>query len=246
MNEHGPADASNEQLSDVQFRNYVPGDILACARLARDAWPVSPAVIASDELELSGMESYMEYSLGVSNWADIAYTPEGVVGFLFGRIDGYLGKAVPKRSPFGELSSIAKSIVNHEHSSLASLGFIWSLTMTELKLKLMMPRSDASIEMFIVGSNHRGRGIGGELFKRYMKTAIDSGSSLVTVYTDDQMSNWSYYEKRGFERIGTFYDNITSHYSGSRARGIIFALDLRRWNKDGCEVIVSAPREGQH
>jgi GNAT superfamily N-acetyltransferase len=80
--------------------------------------------------------------------------------------------------------------------------------------------------MFIVDSKHRGRGIGGELIERFLKAARDSGARLVTVYTDDRMSNWQFYERKGFKRIGTFYDNITSHYSGAHARGIIYALDL--------------------
>jgi ribosomal protein S18 acetylase RimI-like enzyme len=204
---------------------YQPGDIPACARLAREAWPADED-ITSGHSEQTGMEGYMEYSLGVSNYTDIAVMPDGVVGFLFGRIDGYPGRPIEKQSMLGELPSIIRSSLEHGPTMKSMLGFLWSLVLTDLKLMLRTPRSDAAIEMFIVDSRHRGRGIGSELIERFLKAAADTGARLVTVYTDDHMSNWQFYERRGFRRVGTFYDNITSHYSGAHARGIIYALDL--------------------
>jgi ribosomal protein S18 acetylase RimI-like enzyme len=107
------------------------------------------------------------------------------------------------------------------------ISMVWGIVLTELKLMVKMPRSDASIEMFIVNSKHRGRGIGTELVDRFLRAAKEARSTLVTVYSDDRMSNWQFYERYGFEKIGTFHDNITSFYSGGDARGIILALDLR-------------------
>jgi len=210
---------------EVSFRRYAPGDIPACARLAREAWPADED-ITSGHSEQTGMEGYMEYSLGASNYADIATTPDGMAGFLFGRIDGYPGRQVQRRSMLGELPSIIGSSLEHGPTAKSMLGFLWSLVLTDLKLMIKMPKSDAAIEMFIVHSRHRGIGIGTELMDRFLKAAADTGARLVTLYTDDRMSNWQFYERRGFRRVGTFYDNITSHYSGAHARGIIYALDL--------------------
>jgi ribosomal protein S18 acetylase RimI-like enzyme len=222
-NETDPNAASHPAIS---FRRYEPGDIPACARLAEDAWPAGPA-LATEELGPSGMEGYMEYSRSLANWTDIAYTSEGIIGFLFGRIDNYPEKMPSEKSPFGEPSIIIRSFFR-ERITPTLLRFLWSLILTDLKLKLNLPKSDASIEMFIVDSKYRGRGVGSELLERFLRAARDAGSSLVTVYTDDRMSNWGFYERKGFRRVGTFYDNITSHYSGSDARGIIFTLDLKR------------------
>ncbi len=210
----------------VSFRRYQPGDLSACARLARDAWPAGPAV-ASKDLELAGMEGYMEYSMEASNWTDIAYTSEGLVGFLFGRIDGYHGKEVPKRPALGEVPRMLGTVLDREDRRPRLLKFVWSLMLTELKLKLNTPRSDAAVEMFIVHSGFRGKGVGSELLDRFLRAARDAGSSLVTVYADELMSNWRFYERRGFRRVATFHDNITSHYSGSKARGIVLALALK-------------------
>jgi ribosomal protein S18 acetylase RimI-like enzyme len=194
--------------------------------LAEDAWPAGSA-IGSKEQELSGMEGYMEFSLSLSNWTDIACTSEGIVGFLFGRIDNYLGKGKPKKSLLGEIPSITKSFFEYGRMTPGLLRFLWNLVLTEMKVKLRTPKSDASIEMFIVDSKHRGKGVGSDLINRFLSVAREAGSSLVTVYTDDRMSDWQFYERRGFRRVGTFYDNITSHYSGLDTRGIIFILDMR-------------------
>lgn len=211
--------------STVSFRKYEPRDLEACARMAKEAWPRGRGTYSHED-ELSGMRSYMEFSLGVANWAEVALASEEVIGFLFGRIDHYEGKALPRRSLLGEVPAAIRWFLNRGERTPWHVAFVWGILLTELKLTLKTPDSDASIEMFIVDSRHRGMGIGGMLLDRFLRTAKASGSSLVTVYTDDSVSNWQYYEKRGFKRIGTFYDNITSQYSGSHARGIIFSLEI--------------------
>lgn len=227
MPERKEIDSTAPNHPTASFRRYEPGDIPACARLAEDAWPAAPA-LAADELGSTGLEGYMEYSLSLSNWTDIAYTSEGIIGFLFGRIDNRPEKVPSKKSVFGEPMMIVRSLFSRESITPTHLRFLWGLALTELKLKLKTPKSDASIEMFIVDSKHRGKGVGGELLSRFLRAARDAGSSLVTVYTDDRLSNWGFYERRGFRRVGAFYDNITSHYSGLDANGIIFALDLKK------------------
>ena len=84
MLERAQTNSRSKVHPEISFRRYGPGDIPACARLAEDAWPAG-ADVASKEEELSGMEGYMEYSLSVSNWTDIAFTSDGVVGFQIGR-----------------------------------------------------------------------------------------------------------------------------------------------------------------
>lgn len=222
-----PKDSVSKDIPLVSFRRYAPGDIQACARMARDAWPAGPRVAAKDS-ELAGMEEYMEYSLSVSNYTDMAYTDDGPVGFLFGRIDGHPGKPAPRRPTLGEVPSIIGASLRNGATALAHLGFVWSILLTNLKLMLYTPRSDAAIEMFIVSSEHRGKGVGSALLERYLKSARDAEASLVTVYTDERMSDWRFYERKGFRRVRTFHDNITSHYSGAYTRGIIYALELGR------------------
>jgi ribosomal protein S18 acetylase RimI-like enzyme len=222
----------------ISFRRYEPGDISTCASLAEDAWPPGPGIV-SKEQETSGMKGYIGYSVSLANWTDMAYTSEGIVGFLFGRIDNHPGAPLPKKSPLGELPTFIRAFFLKNRMTPGSILFAWSLFLTELKVKLRIPKSDASIEMLIVSSRHRGKGIGSELMDRFLRAARESGSSLVTVYTDNMMSNWQFYEKRGFKRVGTFHDNITSHYSGLDSTGIIFALDPREREQENGGVTSS-------
>jgi len=57
------------------------------------------------------------------------------------------------------------------------------------------------------------------------------GSSVITVYTDDKTSNWQFYERYGFKKVATFYDNVSSYYADVDSNGIVYALDLRESKK---------------
>lgn len=211
----------------ISFRRYTPEDLRACTRLAEEAWPPGSDLAAKIDVSW-GMEGYIESSLMNANWTEIAYDSQGVVGFLFGRIDKYRGEVAVPGSLFGELPTLAKYVVGKHRKTPGILGLFYKLLLTELKLKVNMPRSDAEIRLFIVDSKHRGKGIGGMLIDRFLHTARDVGSTLATVYTDDKMSNWQFYEKYGFRRVRTFHDDVTSYFCNVDSTGIIYVLDLKR------------------
>jgi len=210
----------------ISFRRYAPDDLQACTRLAEEAWPPGPDLVAKGVASW-GMEGYIESSLMNANWTEVAYDSQGVVGFLFGRIDKYSGDVAVPGSLFGELPMLAKYIVGKYRKSPRIWVLFWTLLLTELKLMLNMPRSDAQIELFIVGFEHRGKGIGGMMIDRFLHTARDVGSILATVYTDDRTSNWQFYEKYGFRRVGTFHDDVTSFFCNVDSTGMIYVLDLK-------------------
>jgi len=211
----------------ISFRRYTPEDLMACTRLAEEAWPPGPG-LANKNAGTWGMEGYIESSLMNANWTEIAYDSQGVVGFLFGRINKYRGEVAVPGSLFGELPTLAKHVVGKYRKTPGILVLFWTLLLTELKLKVSMPRSDAEILLFIVDSKHRGKGIGGMLIDRFLHTARDVDSTLATVYTDDKTSNWQFYEKHGFMRVGTFHDNVTSYFCNVDSTGMIYVLDLKR------------------
>jgi GNAT superfamily N-acetyltransferase len=211
----------------ISFRRYTPEDLRACTRLAEETWPPGPALATKDVVSW-GMEGYIESSLMNANWTEIAYDSQGVVGFLFGRIDKYRGEVAVPGSLFGELPTLAKYVVGKYRKTPGILVLFWTLLLTELKLKVSMPRSDAEIRLFIVDSKQRGKGIGGMLIDRFLHTARDVDSTLATVYTDDKTSNWQFYEKYGFRRVGTFHDNVTSYFCNVDSTGMIYVLDLKK------------------
>lgn len=211
----------------ISFRRYAPEDLQTCTKLAEEAWPPGPDLATKDAVSW-GMEGYIESSLMNANWTEIAYDSQGVVGFLFGRIDKYRGEVAVPGSLFGELPTLAKYVVGKYRKTPGILVLFWTLLLTELKLKVNMPRSDSEIRLFIVDSKHRGKGIGGMLIDRFLHTARDVGSTLAAVYTDDKMSNWQFYEKYGFRRGGTFHDNVTSFFCNVDSIGMIYILDLKK------------------
>jgi len=225
MPEGTMADSASQQ--SISFRRYASEDIQACTKLAEEAWPPGTDLATNDAASW-GMEGYIESSLMNANWTDIAYDSQGVVGFLFGRIDKYREETAAPGSLLGELPTFARHVVGKYRKTPGILAFFWSLLLTELKLKVNMPRSDAEIRLFIVSHKHRGKGIGGMLIGRFLHTARDVGSTLAAVYTDDKMSNWQFYEKHGFRRVGTFHDNVTSYFCNVDSTGMIYVLDLMK------------------
>ena len=210
----------------ISFRRYVLEDLRACARLAEEAWPAGSELV-SESHEPWGLEGYVESSQLWSNWTEVAYDSEGIVGFLFGRIDKLLGGTSAFDSASRELSMMTRFFFGERRMTSGLLGLFWNLFLTEMKLLVNMPRSDAEIELFIVDSRHRGKGIGRMLIDRFLQAARDTGTSLVTVYTDDKTSNWQFYEKYGFRKVATFHDNLTSYFAGVDSNGIVYVLESK-------------------
>ena len=211
---------------DISFRRYAHEDLRACSSLAEEAWPAGEH-LASDDQEAIGMEGYIESSLLWSNWTDLACDSQGVVGFLFGKIDKLRGGASLAKPSLREARLMAGLLLGGKWRGSMMVAMFWNVFLTELKLMVNVPRSDAAIELLIVSSKYRGRGIGRMLVDRFVQAARSASSSLVTVYTDDQMSNWSFYENYGFRRVGSFHDNVTSYFAGKDSNALIYVLDLK-------------------
>lgn len=165
-------------------------------------------------------------TLATSTWAEVLEESGRVVGFLCGRIDKHWKagmRLMPKRSSF---SAVSAFIAARHQRPLWFLKMIWHMTITELKLYLKRPHSDAEITMLIVDVAHRGKGYGRLLVERFIDVARAGGASAVMVYTDDQSSNWRFYERLGFSRAAEFFDNMASFWVGRPAKGIIYVLDL--------------------
>jgi ribosomal protein S18 acetylase RimI-like enzyme len=113
------------------------------------------------------------------------------------------------------------------HGQDISPVVLWHFFVTEFKVLVNMPRSDAEVNLIIVDSKHQGKGLGKKLMDRFMKAARDSGCRLVTLYTDDQASNWRFYEAIGFRKVATFHDGLTSYFVERDAKGIVYVLDVK-------------------
>ena len=206
------------------FRQFRADDMDACSRLAWDAW-VAGSDKSDEFADPRVMEGYVRTFVVRSNWTEVAYNSHGVLGLLFGRIASLKGKAGP-RSLASKLGMIPQFLFGI-HGQHVSPIVLWHFFMTEFKVMVNVPRSDAEVNLIIVGSKYRGKGLGKKLMERFVKAARDSGCRLVTLYTDDQASNWRFYEVIGFRKVTTFHDGLTSYFVERDAKGIVYVLDVK-------------------
>jgi len=211
---------------DVQFRQYSPSDLQACARLAEEAWPYGRAMFTAPS-DTSTMTGYIQSTLIYSTWTEVVTISGEVAGFLFGRIKGQKTSRSSLRSMLEDMSTFSGMMFTNNLKPARAILMLFGITMTELKLEINRPKSDAEIELLIVSAAHRGSGIGKELVDRFVEGARRGGASVITVYTDDKTSNWQFYERYGFEKVATFYDNVSSYFADVDSNGLIYKLSVK-------------------
>jgi ribosomal protein S18 acetylase RimI-like enzyme len=209
---------------EPHFREYQEVDMDECTRLAWEAWAADFAE-PSEVVDPRAMEGYVRSFLVRSNWKVVVSDSQGVIGLLFGRIGGLKDKGAGG-SVATELGMIPQFLFGVDHPRLSPIVML-HFVLTEFKVLVNVPCSDAEINLIIVDRRHRGKGLGKELMDRFISAAKEAGCRLATLYTDDQMSNWKFYEIYGFRRVGTFHDSLASYFAEKKATGIVYVKDLK-------------------
>lgn len=209
----------------VSYREFDKTDLQSCAMLAKRAWPYKREGFSQAD-ENAAMTAYVESARVQSNWGEVAVTSGEIAGVLFARIDRDWNRLTSFRMVGAQSLMILRAVVSESPRAMLSLRLIYSLLMTEIKLAFLRPRTDAEIELLIVDSESRGKGIGRVLVERFFKAARDMGCRTVTVYTENKSSNWGFYERMGFRKVESFYDNIASYYDNIHSTGMIYRYDL--------------------
>ena len=213
----------------IGFRNYEQKDLEDATRLAWDAWarPGEEETQSQEEaVDPRVMQGYVSSFLIRSNWNEVAYDDHGVVGVLFGRIDRLPGIPGGLRRGLRELGLLPGFLFNRYGPGAIAPAVVLQFFLTEFKVLLNKPRADAEINLIVVDSKHQRKGLGRALVERFVQVASESGCRMVTLYTDNQVSNWRFYEIMGFKRIATFNDGLTGYFTETDAKGIVYALDL--------------------
>lgn len=213
------------EVEGVTFRKYEPGDLGRCAALAVQAWPMRGR--SGPELsEPSGFEKWIESTAKSSTWAEVAVASGEVVGFLFGSVDSLRQKTgtVDRLGDlfwmFGEFFS------GNRHKWRISVWTALSFLFSEFLLEVNRPEADSDIHLLVVDAGFRGKGIGKAMVDRFVQMAKDAGARSVTLFTDDKISNWRFYELYGFRKVSSFYDGISSYFAGERATAMYYILEL--------------------
>ena len=175
------------------------------------------------------MEPYVEIAAAWSNWTDIACLDSGeMIGVIFGDTRAKDSRGAGRRLMASEIRACAKIVLGRYGEVKRLPTLLWNFMMTEMKLLINRPETDAEIMLLLVDSRQRGKGIGRTLVDRFVNNALEAGSKRMSVYADDLASNWHFYESYGFKRAGLFFDNWSTYYNGERSMGIRFILDLDR------------------
>ena len=211
----------------VVFRNYAQDDLRACCALALEAWPFPSGMGAGVRTE-DIIANWIGSTVASSTYAEVAEDEHGIVGMLFGEIKG--GKRLSEQRERGAYGMgpgmFLRGLFGEYGNIRTALFMMMSFMITELKLMVNRAWSDAEITMLIVGESHRGKGLGKDLVDRFIDVARKQGAKSVSLYTDDQTSNWRFYEIYGFKQVAKFYDNGSSRYSGKHANALIYKLDI--------------------
>lgn len=213
------------EVHSIRLRNYTAADLDACGNLAREAWPMPPGIAIGLRTDMM-IGNWIGSSVASSSWAEVAEDEHGVVGMLFGNVKGQPAIGTHHSPIWMEMRMILSLVFGSYGSFARMFRLMASFMMTDLKLLLYDPRTDAEITMLIVGGAHRGKGLGKKFVQRFIDAAKSQGARSISLYTDDQMSNWGFYEAFGFKQVKKFYDNGTSRYSGKHAIGMIYRIDL--------------------
>jgi GNAT superfamily N-acetyltransferase len=208
------------------FREFEPSDIERCTRLAAQAWPVREHISRGGE-GWRIFEPYVRIGLDWSNWTCVACDDSGeVVGLVFGEIRGLDGSRSISGVVRSEIRAFGGTAVGRYGKMERMLPALWNFMMTEMKLLVGRPEADAEIMLLLLDESYRGKGIGRDLVDRFADAARKAGSKRMSVYTDDQASNWRFYERYGFKRASQFYDNWSSYFEGRACTGIRFVVEL--------------------
>ena len=203
---------------DLTFRRCSSEDLETCCKLAEDAWPM----VRPRETQL-----FVESCLLWSDWAELAYESQEVVGVLICKIvkKDWLGRAVGTASRlFAYFMLLVRFILRGPPQELR---FLWNFLLTDGKVARNQPRADAEIQTVIVHSSHRGEGIARALVDRFIIAARQEAQiRTMRVYTTPPLSDWRFYERYGFKRMGMFHDNHASYLTSRDLNGFFYLLTL--------------------
>ena len=210
--------------SKLQFRQCTKKDFPVCSRFAADAWPSISRIVSQPDT-VRFMRGYVELCFYPSTWQEVVCISGEVVGFLFGRIekDVTVGKSL--YTLFSNLILLAKFILKRYGKIKRPFTFLREFLATESKVYECMPGVECVIELFVVDSKHRGKGIGRELMNRFIFTAKAKGIKKISVYTDP-LSNWKFYEIYGFQKTCSFHDRLNSYIEQEDVEGFIYTLPV--------------------
>jgi GNAT superfamily N-acetyltransferase len=173
------------------------------------------------------MHGYIELARLPSTRQEVACISDEAVGLLFGRMDSDCTPATELKTLLASLRMGCRAILGRYGRIKKPLTLLRKGITTSTLVKKHLPETDAIVKLFVVDSEHRGKGIGRALMDRFVAAAKSKRARVIALHTD-QLSSWWFYEKYGFKRWGTFTEVVSSYLKGKDLEGYTYVMELER------------------
>jgi GNAT superfamily N-acetyltransferase len=205
---------------NFEFRPFIETDLVRCAQLSVDAWPISQVIAPQDTDSL--MKAYVRISLILSDYSEICYYNNEVLGFLF----GMTSMRYPDFNKRLDLWKLLWGFITGKYGRIKRrFRFLLAFLTTMIKVEFLCSKFDSEIVLFVVDGQYRGKGIGKALVNHFIDYAKQNKKETIYLYTDIE-SNWPFYEKTGFTKYKDFYDPEVSFLRGERTMSFIYYKKL--------------------
>ena len=146
-------------MDSLSFRPFRPDDLPVCAEFAADAWPITSVLVPGQDV-VKLMHGYIELARLPSTWLEVACVSSKVVGLLFGQVRSEYTIMPRLRTLFSCLRLGYRAILGQYGKLWQPLTLLRKGIATNIRVERHRPDPDAIVELFIVGSEHAGKGIG--------------------------------------------------------------------------------------
>jgi GNAT superfamily N-acetyltransferase len=201
---------------DLLFRPFINGDLKGCAHLSVEAWP-NFRLTPPENTHLL-MEGYVWLNVLMSDYTEVCFYKNEIVGFLFGKTSKHY-PAFKKQLKIGII--VIKFIFGKYGKVRKRFRFLFTFLTTMNKVEKMCSKFDSKIELFVVNSKYRGKGVGNILLNSFIDHARFNKKKTLYSFSDVE-SNWSFYEKHGFTKYKDFYDPHESLLQGERTNSFVY------------------------
>jgi GNAT superfamily N-acetyltransferase len=203
----------------LTFREYGKKDFKRCVEITAAAWPEMTGGRAAADLE-----GY----LWPSTWRQLACIDDIPVGLLFGIIYSDVGALMKLRMPLMSATVNAKVLLGLYGKTPDRLAWIIEGIATEMDKGRSRGEADGAIEFFVIDPAYHKKGIGKDLFQRFVEHAIDRGASRISV-DSLEFEGWGFYVKHGFTKLSaTFRDIHHSRIKSEDIKGYQFVMDIKK------------------
>jgi GNAT superfamily N-acetyltransferase len=215
-----------DATDDSCVRGFDVADMRSCVEIAAEVWPDVPENMTVKEI-VKLLKAYVSDSLAMATWREVVCVSDEVVGVVSGMIENDLTFWGRIKTTLLRARIWLGFVLDGRRYAFARSSVLARSILTEMRLARARPKTDAEVTLLLVRSDHRGKGIGRLMMRRFLEEARAKNARIVTVYTTDPGCNWQFYEICGFKMVGSFDDSLVSHLQGVDTKALVFAIDLQ-------------------